>query len=48
MTTQALRKAERIVRSRYARSERTRRDWVRYVFDMETIREIAKDREALY
>lgn len=33
--------AERVARARYNRSARTRRDWVRYLAEVESIRQIA-------
>ncbi len=34
--------AEQILRARYNRSARGRREWVRYVNDVETLRKIAR------
>lgn len=42
MTFRDLQIGEAALRARYNHSDRTRRDWVLYVHDVETLRRIAK------
>ena len=39
--------AERALRARWHRSDKTRREWVRYVYDIDTLRKIATGRSLI-